>query len=211
MRHQAEWFFDFISPYAYLQCEQWDRLPVTLAVHCRPVLLAGILDHWGQKGPAEIVPKRLFIYRHLQWLTEKRGIPFRFPNGHPFNPLPLLRLAIAQDCEFSVIRKIFRFVWRDGHLPTEPEPWKRLLDELAVSDVESKLQSSHIKHQLRENGERAMKLGVFGVPTFVVNDQLFWGADALDFFLAYLRDPDLLKEPEMTRIGNLPVLAARKF
>jgi 2-hydroxychromene-2-carboxylate isomerase len=206
---QVEWFFDFISPYSYLQCECWDRLPAELKVQCRPVLLAGLLDHWGQKGPAEIAPKRIFIYRQLQWLVEKRGIPFRFPNGHPFNPLPMLRLAVALDSDFTAIREMFRFVWRDGHLPSDQQAWSRLLNRLNVTDAETKLQSPIVKQQLRDNGKRAIELGVFGVPTFVVEGELFWGADALDFFLDYLRDPDLLSDPEMKRISNLPIAAAR--
>ncbi len=207
---QAEWFFDFISPYSYLQCERWDRLPVGLQVQCRPVLLAGLLDHWGQKGPAEITPKRIFIYRQLQWWAEKQGIPLRFPSGHPFNPLPLLRLAIALDSDIAAIREMFRFVWRDGHLPSDQQDLSRLLDHLGVTDAETKLQSPSVKQQLRDNGKRAIELGVFGVPTFVVDGELFWGADACNFFLDYLRNPDLFNDAEMKRISDLPIAAARK-
>jgi 2-hydroxychromene-2-carboxylate isomerase len=206
---QAEWFFDFISPYSYLLCEQWDRLPAGLQVQCRPVLLAGLLEHWGQKGPAEIAPKRIFIYRQLQWMADKHRIPLRFPDGHPFNPLALLRLAIAIDSDIAAIRKMFRFVWRDGHLPSDQQDFSRLLGELGVTDAETILQSPSVKQQLRDNGKRAIELGVFGVPTFVVDGELFWGADALDFFLDYLRDPDLLNESEMRRISKLPIAAAR--
>lgn len=206
----AEWFFDFISPYSYFQCERWDRLPAGLQVQCRPVLLAGLLDHWGQKGPAEITTKRTFIYRQLQWLARQHGIALRFPSGHPFNPLPLLRLAIALDSDIAAIREMFRFVWRDGHLPSDQEALSHLLDRLAVTDAETKLQSPAVKQQLRDNGNRAIELGVFGVPTFVVDGELFWGADAFDFFLDYLRNPDVLNDPEMQRISNLPIAAARK-
>lgn len=207
---QAEWFFDFISPYSYFQCERWDRLPAALHVQCRPVLLAGLLDHWGQKGPAEIPPKRVFIYRQLQWLAKKQGIPLRFPDGHPFNPLPLLRLSIALDDDIAAIREMFRFVWRDGHLPSDEQALSRLLTQLHVVDAETKLQSPAVKQQLRDNGKRAIELGVFGVPTFVVDGELFWGADALDFFLDYLSNPHLLEDPEMQRISSLPIAAARK-
>lgn len=207
---QAEWFFDFISPYAYLQSEQWDRLPATLTVQCRPVLLAGLLDHWGQKGPAEIPPKRTFIYRQLQWLATQHDIPLRFPDGHPFNPLPLLRLAVALDSDIDAIREMFRFVWRDGHLPSDQAAWSRLLDRLGATGAEAELQLPVVKQQLRDNGTRAIDIGVFGVPTFVVDGEIFWGADALDFFLAYLSDPGLLNEPEMQRVSKLPIAAARK-
>ncbi len=207
---QAEWYFDFISPYSYMVCEQWHRLPHDLTVHCRPVLLAGLLRHWGHKGPAEIPPKRVFIYRHLQWLCARQGIPLRFPAAHPFNPLPLLRLATALGDDIDVIRRLFRFVWRDGHLPDDREPWQQLLNGLHVADVETLLQSTAVKQRLRDNGEQAASLGVFGVPTFVTGGQLFWGADALDFFLECLRDPELLNDPEMQRISRLPMASARR-
>ncbi len=207
---QAEWFFDFISPYSYLQLEQWSRLPHDLVVRCRPVLLAGLLDHWGQKGPAEVAPKRRFIYRHLQWTAVHKRIPFRFPAAHPFNPIKLLRLAVALNNDPEAIREIFRFVWRDGHLPTETRAWNQLLKRLETVDAEAKLQSPDVKQQLRDNGNRAIQLGVFGVPTFVVDRQLFWGMDSLEFFLDYLENPELLLDPEIRRIDELPVSAARR-
>ncbi len=205
---QAEWFFDFISPYSYLQLEQWERLPRGLEVQCRPVLLAGLLDHWGQKGPAEVAPKRRFIYRQLLWMAAKQGTPFRFPDAHPFNPIKPLRLAVALNSESDAIREIFRFIWRDGHLPAEDPAWQTLKERLHVSDA--MLQSAAVKQQLRDNGGRAIELGVFGVPTFVADGQLFWGMDSLDFFLDYLKDPELLLDPEMQRIDRLPVAAARQ-
>ena len=90
----ADWYFDFISPFAYLQWQAVRRLPGIVPV-CRPVLLAGLLSHHGHKGPAEIPSKRLFTYRHAQWRADRAGIPMTFPPAHPFNPLAALRLCIA--------------------------------------------------------------------------------------------------------------------
>ena len=120
--------FDLISPYSYLAFE---RLPEALAgcsyvVDYRPVLFAGLLNHWGQKGPAEVEPKRAWTFRQIHWLAHTHGIEMQMPAQHPFNPLPLLRLALAADCEPDAVRRIFRFVWRDGRLgdlPIEPPPW----------------------------------------------------------------------------------------
>ena len=117
----ADWYFDFVSPFSYLQCER-------LQVHARevrphPVLFAAILDAIGQRGPAEIAAKRRFTYRFVVWQAKAQGIPLRFPHAHPFNPLPLLRLAIACDNRLDAITSIFRFVWRDGRLPDLPIEW----------------------------------------------------------------------------------------
>jgi 2-hydroxychromene-2-carboxylate isomerase len=58
----ADWYFDFISPFAYLQSEQLHRLQPLVQIRYRPVLFAGLLKHWGNKGPAEVLPKRQFTY-----------------------------------------------------------------------------------------------------------------------------------------------------
>ncbi|MBP6368625.1 MAG: DsbA family protein, partial [Burkholderiales bacterium] len=110
----VDWYFDFVSPFAYLQSERLASLPPRVSIRFRPVLFAGLLNANGQKGPAEITAKRTFSYRFVVWQARKLGIPLKFPHEHPFNPLPLLRLAIACDCAPDAVHRIFRFVWKDG-------------------------------------------------------------------------------------------------
>ena len=116
----VDWFFDFISPFAYLQSEQLGALGPKVRVRFRPVLFAALLAANGQKGPAEIARKRVFTYRFAFWQAKRQGIVLKMPPEHPFNPLPLLRLAIACDCTPDAVHRIFRFVWRDGRLPDLP-------------------------------------------------------------------------------------------
>ena len=104
----VDWYFDFVSPFSYLQCERLQPHAVSIRPH--PVLFAAILDANGQKGPAEIDAKRVFTYRFVVWQAKALGIPLRFPHAHPFSPIPLLRLAIACDCTLDAITRIFRFV-----------------------------------------------------------------------------------------------------
>jgi 2-hydroxychromene-2-carboxylate isomerase len=92
----AEWYFDFISPFAYLQLEAFHRLPPAVEVTLRPVLFAALLTHWGHKGPAEIPQKRRFTYRFVQWRAERDGVPLKFPKEHPFNPIKSTRSCAAQ-------------------------------------------------------------------------------------------------------------------
>ena len=89
------WYFDVISPFAYLHWPRVRALAQTHAVEFRPLLLAGLLDANGQKGPAEIEAKRRFTYRHVLWLARQQGVVLRFPPAHPFNPLPTLRAIVA--------------------------------------------------------------------------------------------------------------------
>jgi len=92
---KAKWYFDFLSPFAYLQLARFQKLPPNLEVTTVPVVFGAILKHWGQLGPAEIPPKRRFVYRFFQWKADQLGLPFAMPQMHPFNPLPALRLCVA--------------------------------------------------------------------------------------------------------------------
>jgi 2-hydroxychromene-2-carboxylate isomerase len=202
----VDWYFDFISPFAYLQWARLGELPPAAELRLQPVLLAGILNHWGQLGPAEIAPKRRFTYQHATWLAARTGLPFTMPAGHPFNSLPLLRLAWSLGTTRPLVERLFRFVWVEGHIPQQPEPWAALLDELGLSRYEEMPQA---KQQLRAATDAAIACGVFGVPTAVTGGQLFWGYDATDMLLDYCRDPGLLDTAAMHRAAQLPVAAAR--
>ncbi len=206
----AEWYFDFVSPFSYLQCEQLPALETRLRIHYRPVLFAGLLKAHGHKGPAEIPAKRKFTYRFLVWQARKLGVPFKFPAVHPFNPLPLLRLAIAADCDPDAVRRIFRFVWRDGRLGDLPIEWAELMSELDIPDAQARIDSAEVKVALRRNTDEALARGVFGVPTLAIGDELFWGADATAMAEDYVAAGCRYADPEMTRVAGLPVGAERE-
>lgn len=202
---QADWYFDFVSPYAYLQLMQFGRLPENLEIRYRPVLFAGLLKHWGQKGPAEIPGKRLQTYRECQWRADRAGIPFKFPDQHPFNPLRALRLCIALGAEPAVVGAIFAFIFADGRGVQSEDDWEALTLRLGVDDADALIADPQVKDALRENTEEALRRGVYGVPTFAVGDALFWGSDMTDMLLNYLADPALFSRGEMARIDALPM------
>ena len=202
---QADWYFDFISPYAYLQLMSFKRLPDSLAIHYRPVLFAGLLKHWGQKGPAEIPGKRRHTYRQCQWLADRAGIPFKFPPVHPFNPLRALRLSIALGTEPAIIGAIFEFIFAEGRDIQCDDDWKVLAARLEIDDADALVSQPEVKAALRENTEDAVRRGVYGVPTFAVGDELFWGADTTDMLQDFLADPGLFSRGEMARIDAMPM------
>ena len=206
---KAVWYFDVISPFAYLHLMRFGELPEDLSIDYRPVLFAGLLNHWGQKGPAEITPKRLWTYRSCQFWADSHGVPFRFPAAHPFNPLHYQRLIIACGATAEVVRKVFAHVWTTGADPGDEKRFAELAKSLGVTDP-FKLAAPEVKDALRRNTEEAAAAGVFGVPTFVAGGEVFWGNDSVDFFKAWLADPSILSRPEMRRIDTLPVAAARK-
>lgn len=184
-------WFDVISPYAWLAFE---RLPQALegcnySVNYRPVVFAGLLKAWGQKGPAEIAPKRAWTYRHVAWLAQAQGTTLQIPRPHPFNPLALQRLAVAC-CEPGstpnrrAVELLFRHVWcRDGADPNEPVALAALTEMLAPQRDPA---NEDVKQDLRAATDAAAAHGVFGVPTIECGGRLFWGQDALPMLRAAL-------------------------
>lgn len=197
------WYFDFISPYAYLQ---WPKVRALMAEHAIvpvPILLAAVLDARGQKGPAEIPSKREFTYRHVLWQAREAGVPLRFPPSHPFNPLPALRLCIAAGASIASIDAIFDWIWVQGRPADSTQALEPLRESLGLAPGAT--DTPEVKSMLRNCTEVALSEEVFGVPTLALGKRLFWGNDAHAFAVAVLRDPALWDEAEMRRIADLPV------
>ena len=178
-------WLDPISPFAYLAFEHLPQALAgcTYAVEYRPLLFAGLLKHWGQKGPAETPPKRAWTYRHIAWLAHQHGIALQMPAVHPFNPLPLLRLAIAAGPNRRVVEALMRHVWRGGADAVDAARIDALTRELAPARDPS---SDEVKAELRAATDAAIARGVFGVPTFELGGRLFWGLEALPMLRAAL-------------------------
>ena len=207
----ADWYFDFLSPFSYLQLAEFGRLPPDLEVTYRPVLFAGLLGHWKHKGPAEIPAKRVQTYRWCHWYAARHSIPFRMPPAHPFNPLRPLRLAVAQGAEPGLVQAIFDAIWAEGRDPSDDGEWQTLTARLGIADADEAIARPEVKEALRRGTEEAAVRGVFGIPTFVIGGELFWGLDTTDLVLDYLNDPNMLKTGEYARISDLPVAQARKI
>ena len=186
-------YLDFISPYAWLAFE---RLPEELeglsySVAYQPVLLGALLQQHGNPGPAGIAPKRAWTYRHVAWLGHAQGTPLQMPARHPFNPLPLLRQALACSDDGFINRyvagTVLRHVWQGGHDALDAERLAALAAELSEQIRPGQdVNSDGPKALLRANTEAAKAAGVFGVPAFAVDGKLFWGLDGLPMLRAYL-------------------------
>jgi 2-hydroxychromene-2-carboxylate isomerase len=203
------WYFDFVSPFAWLQWPRIEELMRTHEVTLRPILFAGVLDRVGQKGPAEIPAKREFIYRHVLWRAREAGQPLRFPPAHPFNPLAALRLCIAAGSDARATGAIFEWIWGQGQVGDTAEALAPVAQELGIADAAAAIADPAVKAQLKANFDAAMADDIFGVPTLAIDGRLFWGGDAHDFALACLRDPALWDEAEMHRVATLPIGASR--
>jgi 2-hydroxychromene-2-carboxylate isomerase len=205
----ATWYFDFVSPFSYLQWQRLDRLRAKVAFAHRPIVFAAVLNAIGQKGPAEIPGKRQFTYQHVHWRAATAGIPFRFPPAHPFNPLAALRLCIAAGSSARAISAIFDHLWGQGLAGDSAEALAPVAEQLGIADVAQAIAAPAVKATLRENTDAALRDGVFGVPTVALNGRLFWGDDATPMLEAYLEDPRLFESAEMARLAQLPIAASR--
>jgi 2-hydroxychromene-2-carboxylate isomerase len=205
--------FDFISPYAYLAFE---KLPEVLkglsySVDYRPVLFAGFLKHHGQLGPAEIPPKRDWTYRQVLWLAHAHGIPMQMPAAHPFNPLALLRLALACGeaglVNRHVAETLFRHAWRGG---------ADAADAARLGPLQAQLQpkrdpaSDAVKAELKANTEAAIARGLFGVPTCEVDGKAFWGFDGLAMLRACLDGDAFFTSGAWDQAAAVPAGQTRK-
>jgi 2-hydroxychromene-2-carboxylate isomerase len=207
---QADWYFDFVSPFAYLQLGMLEEVAKRATIAPRPVLLAGILNHFGQKGPAEISGKRQFTYQYVQWLAESRSIPMRFPPAHPFNPLKALRLVVALHAEPTAIHAIFMHIWREGRSLAPNGDWESLCARVPLPNADAVIQQQWVKDGLADNGRRALAAGVFGVPSFVIDGRIFWGVDSTQMVIDYLDNPARFASGEFARLTVLPIGAERR-
>ena len=199
------WYFDFISPFAYLQSRQLETIPAAADLEFKPLLFAGLLNHWGQLGPAELPTKRQWTFEHVVWLAHKSGVELKLPAEHPFNPIPLLRLSLAAGNSREAVDAIFKFVWAEGNLPQDTSAFAGLCNKLGVNEED--ISSPAVKQQLKDNGDEAIADGVFGVPTLVHDGQLFWGQDATAMVIDFLQKsstPDNWPEQNLAKARQLP-------
>ena len=207
--HQVHFHFDVISPYAWLAFERLPQALEGLSVDMRyePLLFAGLLGHWGQKGPAEIVPKRAWTYRQVAWLAHQQGTRLELPQPHPFNPLALQRLAVAAapaggTPNRRAVELLFRHVWcRGGADPNDPAALAVLQAELAPPRDPA---GAEVKAELRARTEAAAAAGLFGVPTFVSGGRSFFGQDALPMLRGFLSGEPGLSDAEWDAAGAQP-------
>lgn len=220
MKH-ITFYFDFISPYAYLAFE---ALPQALqglsySVTHKPLLFAALLQHHGQLGPAEIPAKRDWTYRQVLWLAQQHAVPLQIPQSHPFNPLGLLRLAVACDPQGQpnryVCETVFRHVWQGGLEASDPQRLQDLTQRLTAqrsleqdtSDPSVKARSTSV---LQAHAQEAIARGVFGVPAWVVDGKAFWGLDALPMLRAYLEGAPGLSDAQWDAVQHIPTGAMRR-
>lgn len=207
----ATFYFDFISPYAYFAHLRVAKIEAKhgATITYRPILFAGLLDHHGQLGPAEIESKRDATFRDIARYAARNAIPLTGPASHPFVPTTALRLALPEvsgDDHVRVTDILFREGWGRGIDLGSPTALADVLTDQGLPGAAwvARTREPEIKAVLRRNTEAAIERGVFGVPTFDVAGELVWGNDRISTVEALLAGTDPLPRGAAQRLLNIP-------
>lgn len=208
-------YFDFVSPYAYIG---WHQAKALASRHGRaleptPVLFAALLDTHGQKGPAEIPAKRVYTFKDAYRKAHRFGLALRPPPSHPYNPLIALRVAslpMAPDARERLVDALFQAAWSDGTGIETAEQVAVAADRAGVDGhaLVRAASEPEAKERVRARTTEAVAHGVFGVPTLLVDGEIFWGTDGFDLVDAFLRGEDPV--PRDLTWAERPATAARK-
>ena len=185
-----EFYFDFISPYSFLAHKQIRKIENKegIKIIYKPVLLGGLHNLHGIKAPAFIPAKAKHMVRDCKLIAEKNNIRFKFNAYFPIRSLNLMRgvlVAEEDNVKKYYIDNIFNTIWQDGLNMNDSIVIQKILQNLNINPKTFSLRttSSLIKDLLRKKTNEAFKKGVFGAPTFVVNNKIFWGQDRIEFAL----------------------------
>ena len=198
----ATFYYDIVSPFAYLYIKQRERLEKKLEITPVPILLGGLLRAAENKGPGEVAAKRPHTYQFCIWQAEKLGIPFRLPEHHPFMTVAPQRLLVEKNADWSMVERAFDYVWVEGKDPNLS--WSEFCLYLGLPVDTAKPDSPEIKAQLISNTNQAKIAGAFGVPALIVNQHCFWGVDTIDWVLDYLARPGMFEETSYAYAGSIP-------
>ena len=182
---KVDFYYDFVSPYAYLAWKRLEQLQWNehVEITLRPILLGGIFKLTDNRAPAEIANKARYMFRDLLRLSRQWDIPFQAPSTFPFSPMSAMRLAISLSDDQQKLRQLtdiaFDQTWGKGIPTDQPGQLESWANVLGIDDVTTIVQMPEVKQSLIDATGVAVTLGLFGVPTFVHNEELFWGVDRM--------------------------------
>jgi 2-hydroxychromene-2-carboxylate isomerase len=207
-------YFDYESPNAYLA---WTELPKLagrhrVTVEPVPVLYAALLDAHGQLGPGEQPAKGRWMGKNMLRKAALLGVPLNPPAFLPFNPLLALRvsmLPLERDSRGALIDALFQAVWVRGLHVSDATVVEGVANEVGLpgAALVAQAQTPEIKSQLRTQTDEAIARGVFGVPSMIVGDELFWGYDDFPYLELFLAGKDPL-DAEAWQRWSRPVPAS---
>jgi len=215
-KRAIRFYFDYISPNAYLA---WTQLPALanrhqVTIEPVPVLFAGLLEAHRQLGPAEVPAKMHWMWKNALRKAALLGVELNPPAFHPFNPLLALRvssLVLSLRDQNTLIDALFAAVWVRGLHLAEQAVMTRVINEAGLDGAQmvAQAQQPDAKARLRDQTDSAIALGIFGVPTVVFGSEMFWGYDDLPFVERALSGLDALNSEQLQKWSAVGASAAR--
>ena len=192
MPQRIEFFYDYLSPFSYLADTQLPAIArrTGAEIEYRPILMGAIMKNVGNAGPLSIPSKAAYNIAEFQRWAKRYGVPAKFSPHFPFNPIRIVRGAIAaqmRGCFLEFHSAAFRAIWEQGQDLSKEEALRELLDKAGIDPT--LIEGDDIKNRLRANVDEAVSRGAFGAPTFFVNGEMYWGNDRLDFVEGALTRP----------------------
>jgi 2-hydroxychromene-2-carboxylate isomerase len=199
---KARFYFDIVSPFAYFYVKLRHRLEPRLQIEPVPVLLGGLLRGAHNQGPGEIPTKRAYTYQACVWQAAKFGIPFRFPEHHPFITVAAQRLLVQEQADWAMVERAFEFVWVLGKDPNLH--WSDFCTYLHLDPTTPRPDNAETKAGLITNTQEALDRGAFGVPTLALGERIFWGVDTIDWVIDYLNQPEMFDQAAYRAAAAVP-------
>ena len=186
-----EFYFDFISPYSFLAHKEIIKIEKrdSIKIKYKPILLGGLHNLHGIKAPAFIPAKARHMIRDCKLIAEKNNISFKFNSYFPIKSLNLMRgVLVAEQDNFKsyYIDSIYNAIWQDGLNLNDENIFQKILKNLNINPKTFllRLASSSIKDSLKKKTSESYEKGIFGAPSFVINNKIFWGQDRIEFALS---------------------------
>ena len=187
MTKEVEFYFDFISPYAYLAYKKIQSLPKDIKINYKPVLLGALHNLEGITAPAFIKPKLKHMISDCDLIANKNKSNFIWNSKFPINSLSVMRgyLFINAENRELYMNVMFDAYWKDNLDISNEKILKNLLEKCKINSIKffDGIKDLKIKDELKSITQDAHDKGIFGAPTFVVNNKIFWGQDRLEFAL----------------------------
>ena len=190
MINPFDFFFDFASPYSYLAHKQIRNIEYqhNIKINYMPILLGGLLNLAEIKAAAFIPSKAKFMIKDCKLFAEKLNIKFKFNSYFPIQSLHLMRgvlIARKENKTSLYIDKFFDACWKDGLNLNDQKIVDKILEDLNfnLKTYKLKISEQKIKDELIKRTKDAFLKGVFGAPSFIINNKMFWGQDRLEFVL----------------------------
>ena len=187
MTNTLDFYFDFISPYSYLALKKIDSLIENrgIKVNFKPILLGGLHKLGGITAPAFNERKLKNMKNDCELIAKKNDIRFHWNSKFPINSLYLMRgyLVVDNEKKKKYFKNCFNSYWRDNVDITNEKNIDKILEKTGIEKDEffKKINQIEVKNDLKELTSSAFNKNIFGAPTFVVNDKIFWGQDRLDY------------------------------